>query len=208
MRIGIDFDNTIVCYDDVFYQAALRKNLIPRELARQKHSVRDYLRREGEEEAWIELQGYVYGACMQEAPPFPGVLDFLVRCKENDIGVFIISHKTRGPFRGPDYDFHQAAHVWLESYGFYDPSRIGMTSEQVYFELTKERKLERISEIRCTHFIDDLPEFLLEPNFPAGVSRILFDPNGNHPWNRTLQLVTSWREIEQQLIKTKSRSPR
>lgn len=207
MRIGIDFDNTVVCYDRVFYHAALRKGLIPKELPRQKHSVRDYLRQQGQEEAWIELQGYVYGACMKEAPPFPGVLDFFIRSKENDIEVFIISHKTRHPFRGPNYDFHQASHLWLESYGFYDACRIGMVSKQVYFELTKEGKLERIAQIGCTHFIDDLPEFLLEPGFPKGVCRILFDPNGHHRLNDILQPVSSWQEIEQRLIRTKP-SPR
>ena len=29
MRIGIDFDNTIACYDGVFHQAALERGLIP-----------------------------------------------------------------------------------------------------------------------------------------------------------------------------------
>ncbi len=28
LRIGIDFDNTIVNYDDLFYQAALEKRMI------------------------------------------------------------------------------------------------------------------------------------------------------------------------------------
>ena len=32
MRIGIDFDNTIVSYDELFYQIAQEKKLIPAEL--------------------------------------------------------------------------------------------------------------------------------------------------------------------------------
>jgi len=43
MRIGIDFDNTIACYDGVFHAAALERGLIPSELGRDKNSVRDYL---------------------------------------------------------------------------------------------------------------------------------------------------------------------
>src|SRR6185437_11131914 len=40
MRIGIDFDNTIACYDGVFHAAALERGLIPKDLARDKNSVR------------------------------------------------------------------------------------------------------------------------------------------------------------------------
>ena len=33
MRIGVDFDNTLVCYDGVFHRAALERGLIPSDLA-------------------------------------------------------------------------------------------------------------------------------------------------------------------------------
>jgi len=29
MRIGVDFDNTVICYDKVFHAAAVEKGLIP-----------------------------------------------------------------------------------------------------------------------------------------------------------------------------------
>jgi hypothetical protein len=32
MRIGLDFDNTIACYDGVFHAAALERGLIPEAL--------------------------------------------------------------------------------------------------------------------------------------------------------------------------------
>ena len=216
MLIGMDFDNTIVCYDDVFHRIALEQGLIPPQLPIGKGSVRDYLRQMQREEAWIELQGTVYGSRIEESDPFPGVVEFLARCRQKGMGVCIISHKTRNPFRGPLFDLHQAAHQWLEHHSFFDPSWVGLSRTQVYFELTKEEKLNRIGSSGCTHFIDDLPEFLLEPSFPPQVKRILFDPNGNGSSGQRLRLgdaspqpsgqgrplarATSWEEVGQMIF--------
>jgi hypothetical protein len=196
MLIGVDFDNTIVCYDEVFYQAAVEKGLIPEDVSINKGSVRDYLRASGKEEAWTELQGVVYGVYIQHAPPFTGVTEFFKRCRKHNIRIYIISHKTRYPFLGKTYDLHDAAHKWLEQNGFYDSETTGLNREQVYFELTKKEKIDRIATVGCNYFIDDLPEFLKEPEFPEGVVRILFDPNNHYPVNNNFLRSISWKEIE------------
>lgn len=193
--VGVDFDNTIVCYDRVFHDVAVARRLVPAELPIGKATVRDYLRRRGQEEAWTELQGYVYGSCMRRVAPFPGAVECFRQCRRNGIGVRIISHKTRRPFRGPTYDLHRGAHAWLEEHGFYDPSGIGLDRRDVFFEPTKQAKLVRIAEAGCSCFVDDLPEFLTEPAFPEGVQRILFDPNGQYDGERGLLPCTSWAEI-------------
>ena len=195
MRIGVDFDNTIVCYDEVFHAAALELGLIPEGLPVSKDSVRDCLRSCGREHDWTELQGYVYGPKMRDARPFPGALEFLEECARSGVAVWIISHRTRHPFRGPQYDLHASALQWIEDHGIHAPSRIGMPGDHVCLELTKLEKLERISEIGCTHFIDDLPEFLLEPAFPTAVERILFDPAGHHALETRFRRVASWQEV-------------
>ncbi|MBI2360879.1 MAG: hypothetical protein HYV04_18575 [Deltaproteobacteria bacterium] len=82
MRIGIDFDNTIVCYDQMFHRIALERGLIPASLPATKGHVRDMLRRMGREEEWTEMQGQVYGKRLHEAEPFPGVLEFFTLCRE------------------------------------------------------------------------------------------------------------------------------
>ena len=192
MLIGVDFDNTIVCYDEVFYQAAVKQGLVPKDTPVVKDAVRDYLRHCGKEDLWTELQGYVYGACMADAAPFPGVLDFFARCRQRGVPAYIISHKTRYPFRGRKYDLQQAALEWLKSKG--------LDGDHVFLELTKEAKLKRIAEVGCTHFIDDLPEFLAESAFPSGVDRILFDPNNHHPEARRFHRFTSWQEIRDSLL--------
>jgi hypothetical protein len=195
VRIGVDFDNTIVCYDQVFHRVALERALIPQSLAANKGAIRDHLRRIGREDDWTEIQGYVYGRRMSDAEPFPGVLDFFRRMVARRTPISIISHKTRHPYKGPQYDLHAAALGWLELYGFFDPNHIGLSREDVHFELTLPDKLARIGAAGCTHFIDDLPELLAEPAFPRGVARLLFDPAEVHTRVGGFLRVSSWTDL-------------
>jgi len=201
MVIGIDFDNTIVSYDELFHKSAVDRQLIPAELEPSKRIIRNFLRKCGKEEEWIELQGYAYGEGLREALPFPGVVGFFTRCRSLGLKLYIISHRTRFPFKGPDYDLHQAAHQWLKMHGFYSEGEIGLSTSQVYFELTKEEKLARIPKVGCTYFIDDLLEFLEEPEFPAGVQRVLFDPYDDHPDDSRFLRVISWAKMEELVVR-------
>jgi hypothetical protein len=200
MRIGVDFDNTIVSYDGVFHTIAVTEGLVPADCDRGKDGVRNHLRRAGREDEWTSLQGRVYGARMDVPLPCDGVLAFFQRCREADVPAFVISHKTRHPFLGPRYDLHQAARGWLQRYGFYDQDQLGLGADKIFFELTKEAKLERIATLRCTHFVDDLPEFLAEPRFPENVERILFDPSGQHRGIDDFIRCSSWEEIATLLL--------
>lgn len=192
MRVGVDFDNTIVCYDGVFHRVAVEQKLVPPDLPRTKGAVRDHLRKIDREDDWTKLQGYVYGARMDDAEMFPGALDFFHKCRTWGVPVLIISHKTRTPYLGPHYDLHASAQAWLRHKGFYDAERTGLTPDRVVFELTKEGKLQRIGDMGCAVFLDDLPEFLLEPAFPKGVERVLFDPTGAQAPAPGLTPVASW----------------
>ncbi len=194
-RIGVDFDNTIVCYDRLFHRLALRRGLIPTDLPAIKRAVRDHLRDTGAEDLWTELQGEAYGPALSEATAFPGVEAFFRQCARRRIKTFIVSHKTRHPYRGPAHDLHLAAEDWLDRHGFFEARKIGLPRGRVFLELTKKAKLARIGELRCTHFIDDLPELLAEPSFPAGVDRILFDPERAHARERRFRRAESWTEI-------------
>jgi hypothetical protein len=200
MRIGIDFDNTIVCYDALFHRLALERSLIPDSLAADKQSVRDYLRQHGQEQAWTELQGFAYGTRILEATPFPGVLDFLAACRRVGASVYVVSHKTRHPIRGPQTDLHQAARGWLRIHGFFDRQDLGLPRNRVFFEETTQAKMRRIADERCTHFVDDLAEFLSRPEFPDNVYRVLFDP-----WERSVGKVpfcrvSSWNGLRTELL--------
>jgi len=192
MILGVDFDNTIVCYDHAFYRGALAKGLIPPSLPQTKNEIRNYLRDNGQEEEWIELQGFVYGACMNEAEPFPGVIEFFQKCHNLGIAIYIISHKTRYPYRGMKYDLHTVSFDWITKHELYYLNDAHL-SDTVFLELTKEEKIQRIKIQKCTHFIDDLPEFLSEFAFPSEVHRILFDPHHLHYDADTH--ISSWSDL-------------
>lgn len=193
MILGVDFDNTIASYDRVFYDCALNLGLIPPMKNPSKTDVRNQLRWIGKEDEWIKLQGFVYGKCMQDVVPYPGSVTFFQYCHTHGIPVFIVSHKTRYPYCGECYDLHASATEWIMNQGILrNPDTI---SEGVFFELTKENKIERIRKLGCTHFIDDLPEFLSEPEFPSEVCRILFDPHDLYTDTGTDFRMQSWSEL-------------
>ena len=194
MRVGLDFDNTIVSYDALFHRIALESGLIPEGVPVSKVSVRDHLRKVGREEAWTEMQGTVYGGRMAEAEAFPGVTDFLAWTRNEGIPVSIVSHKTRHPFLGTQYDLHAAARAWIAQ-SLRDEAGPLIPPTDVYFELTKDEKLARIGAIGCTAYVDDLPEILLAPGFPSGTAALLFDPDGHHAEAR-LPRAKDWSAVK------------
>jgi hypothetical protein len=194
MRIGIDFDNTIVNYDLLFHKVALERGLIPAALPQRKLAVRDHLRFAGQEPLWTELQGYVYGRRMSEAAPYPALLDFLEWAKRETHQLYIVSHKTRHPFVGPAYDLHAAARDWI-LHNLVVNADLIIPLDQIFFELTKEDKIERISQLECDIFIDDLPEILRHHGFPHRTQRILFDPDQGHETITDFPHADSWNSV-------------
>lgn len=194
VHIGIDFDNTIVSYDALFHKVAVEQGAVPGETPRNKNAVRDYLRQAGREPVWTEMQGYVYGARMDEAAAYEGVLEFMRWARDAGLRLSIVSHKTRHPFMGPRYDLHAAARGWIEHH-LLAGGRALIDPQRVHFELTKEEKLARVASAGCDWFIDDLPEILQAAAFPATARPLLFDPDGHHTALAALNRMATWREI-------------
>jgi hypothetical protein len=193
--IGLDFDNTIVCYDEVFYKEAMKRELISPSVPALKEKIKETLCLEGKEDQWTELQGYVYGKCMNGARLFPGFIDFLLCARKNNAQCFIISHKTKVPYKGPAFDLHRSALDWLQTNGFF--STFGFSTSDIHFLKSKQLKLQNIAETGCTYFIDDLPEFLSEKDFPPQTTPILFAPESAQRQglsNAVLSFQT-WNEI-------------
>lgn len=197
MHIGLDFDNTIVSYDALFHKVAREGGWVTDAVPVSKVSVRDHLRSIGQEPVWTEMQGYVYGARMDEAAAYPGLHDCLVWAREQGIPVSIVSHKTQYPFLGKQYDLHQAARHWIETH-LTDASGPLVRPDRIYFEITKEAKVKRINDIRCSVYVDDLPEILLATGFPESASRILFDPDGHHA-DQDIFRAKHWSDVRKRL---------
>ena len=208
MRIGIDFDNTIACYDGVFHAAALERGLIPTDLGRDKNSVRDHLNGSSRKDDFTELQGYVYGARMDLVSPYPGFAGFVVAARKAGHDLFIVSHKTRHPILGPKHDMHAAARGFLDDRGLVGSGAAQIAPENVFFELTKDEKVARARTLACEVFIDDLPEILALAGFPDGMRKILFDPEnqfaGGAKGTTTFDRHASWASISVDLIRERS----
>jgi len=193
MRVGFDFDNTLISYDSLFHQVALDNALIPETIPPQKNAVRDYLRQQGQEDDWTRLQGEVYGGRILEAPPYPGMLASLHALAHLNIPMCIVSHKTRTPYLGEAWDLHVAARSWLELHGFHSTDGLGWAEGQVFFELTKEAKVARIVALGCTHYIDDLPEILVM--LPDSIHKILFSPSDGGQTNPKWKVMKAWPDL-------------
>ena len=195
--LGVDFDNTLICYDEVFHRLAVEAGLVdPGSPPRQK-AVREAARRSPEGDvAWQRLQGAAYGPRIQEARPAEGALAFLAWCRAEAIPVHVISHKTRLAAIDPSAtDLREAARLWLEGHGFFDPE-IGLDPGAFHCGATRAEKIALIREQGCTHFIDDLLETFREPGFPRVAQGILYAPGGEAVADPGgLWVVRSWAEF-------------
>ena len=203
VRIGIDFDNTIVTYDHVFLTAARARGLVPSGFSGGKKAVRDRIRLLPDGElCWQKLQGYVYGAGIRAATMIDGVEGFLERCRAEGAEVMIVSHKTEyGHFDPMRVNLRTAALEWMQAQGLFEGSRYGLSPDGVFFEGTRADKLARIASLSCTHFVDDLAEVMDDPQFPPGVARILFaqaeERNSSAP---PYAVCSSWQAIEAEVF--------
>ncbi len=176
MLIGIDFDNTIACYDDGFLAVAKAMALVPPSFQGAKKAVRDHVRQgPGGDMAWQRLQARLYGPDIGQAHLMPGMGRLLERLNEARVPVVIISHKTRSSPLDPNVDLRQAALGWMEANGLFD--HYGLSRDRIYFESTRAKKIDRIKALGCTQFIDDLDEVFDDPSFPQSVQAYLYNPH-------------------------------
>lgn len=201
LRIGLDFDNTIISYDDVFCSMAKRRGLIDPAFVGRKQAVRDAIRLLPDGEiAWQRLQGQVYGKGIADATMVAGFNAFLRRCRSEGCEVMIISHKTEYGHQDPDrINLREAARDWIAAKGLIG-GEYGVAAANVFFESTRAEKLARIAALSCTHFVDDLEEVLNDPAFPPAVNRILLADGPEAKTAACYTVCATWREIEERIF--------
>jgi hypothetical protein len=197
MRIGIDFDNTIVNYEEAFHAAAMERGLVTADLPKTKNSVRDLLNSAGRKDDFTALQGYVYGTRMNLAKVYPGFRELVATASASRNELFIVSHKTRFPLLGPKYDMHEAARVFLAENRLSADNAV--PGQNIFFEETKEQKIDRAAALHLDVFIDDLPEILMMPGLPDRCRRILFAPQGSDA-RGNFEQCRRWDEITELLF--------
>jgi len=201
-RIGIDFDNTLIDYDEVFRTLARERGLVGPEFRGGKEALRRAVRAQPDgEAAWQRLQGSVYGTGIFGAVLFEGADDFLRRARADGHDILVVSHKTEyGHFDPTRVNLRDAALAWMRDKGFFRDDGFGLPVENVRFAATRSEKIDQIARLAFTHFIDDLPEVLDDPEFPAGVSKILFT-NGAREDGMRPGAFAQWRDIADAVLR-------
>jgi len=184
--IGIDLDNTIINYNSAFIRSALQLDFISEDYLRKKLSVSSVispksfiknhlLTLDNGQYKWESLQGVVYGKFIHYAEIFPGVINFLAHCQRRGHTIVVVSHKTEfGHYDKSKTSLRKAALSFLEENNFFVDA-YGIKKKDVYFSNTRQCKVEKIAELKCDYFIDDLLEVFEEPHFPKYTKRILFN---------------------------------
>jgi hypothetical protein len=202
LRIGIDFDNTMACYDQAFAEVAALMGFQSSHEVATKVKVKQIIQNSpGGDLLWQRLQGQVYGKHMLLAKVFAGLHEFICLAKMRGHEVFVVSHKTEfGHFDEEQVSLRGQAVLWLEKNNFFHTNQLSLKKENVFFESTREEKIQRIKNLGCTHFIDDLPEVFAEPKFSNHIQKILFSPSNSFSGDASIKVASSWRNITAQVL--------
>lgn len=177
LRIGLDFDNTLIDYDAAFVAEAERHGAIRPGIATSKRMVKDLVLRDGGgEPVWMRIQGQVYGKGIGDGRLIDGVGRVLETARSRGDSVFIVSHKTQfGHFDESGTDLRRAALCWMRDHGFFDG--FGLREDGVFFEDPLEAKISRIANLNLNAYVDDLAKVLGHPDWPEYTSRIHYSPD-------------------------------
>lgn len=199
---GVDFDNTIISYANIMYQTASKWRFIDPRTEKEKKMIRDQIRDlPNGEIKWQRIQAFVYGKAMDQAELIDGVKLFFMACKEMGIPIFIVSHKTQYASMDEDnVNLREAAMTWMRRNQFFEEDGLGLAPESIFFESTRQEKVQRIKQLKCSHFIDDLEETFLEPSFPGSTEKILFTSLECSFDIKNLRIFSRWSDIKNYLL--------
>ena len=195
MRVGIDIDNTIICYDGVFATVA---RMLGHDIdaGSSKAETKDWFHSREMYDEFTELQGLIYGTYLGHASLYDGFKTFLNQANRIGCTVFIVSHKTRYPLIGDKVDLHEAASIFLSEQGIIKSGSSGFVpSDQLFYETSLDDKIEKISDLQLDYFIDDLSDVIDHDNFPESTHAIHFVPGAGIEFTRAGMRLGSWQNI-------------
>jgi len=191
LRIGVDFDNTLIRYDEVFRGLAVARGWMPAKAAASKDAVKKRLLSEdGHDLRWQALQAQAYGPRISKARAFEGFRAFLDAAILRGDEVFIVSHKSKTSHFDPSVRLRESALKWLKDNrivenGHRDPKLI--PAKRVFFAATRDEKVAAIAKLKLDLFVDDLLEVLEHPRFPKSTARFHF--TGGRAWDEAARLA-------------------
>lgn len=187
MKIAIDLDNTIICYDGAFLPSAIKAGLDVPSGTASKMEIKRLAFEVGGNLLWTKIQAIAYTEEIAKCPGFPHFKSFLTRALNESVEMVIISHKSAAAYNG-NSDLRSPATKWLKDQEINLPC---------YFAETRDEKIGRINVFEPDYVIDDLPAIGIHPNLKQTAGFILFDPNNdNSTWCGPTRAQT-WKEVEE-----------
>jgi hypothetical protein len=192
MRIGFDFDNTIVNYDFVFSQIANELNL--EYLDSPKNAIKNYYEIElGQPDSWKKVQFKVYCELISKIAPCDNFITFLNCLIENKHDFFIVSHKTQNiKINNTNLNLRDPAKKWIEK------NIPIFNKERIFFESSAVAKVRKIKLLRLDFYVDDLLTILNHSQFPLVTKKILF--NSCLLELNDIYVARNWHEVKTYII--------
>jgi hypothetical protein len=192
MRIGFDFDNTIVDYDLVFTQIADQLNL--EYLDSPKNSIKNYYEVElGQPNSWKKIQFTVYCELISKISPSKKFITLLNWLIDNKHDIFIVSHKTQNiKINNTNLNLREPAKKWIEK------NIPIFKKERIFFESSAAAKVRKIKSLSLDFYVDDLLSILNHRQFPVVTKKILF--NSSELKLNNIYIASNWDEVKSYII--------
>ena len=169
MRIGCDLDNTIIDYKDLFYEASIKENLISLNHSREKSTIKKTIHNKSKDK-WKLIQEIVYYQNISRAKIMRNFKKFYLEIAKRKIEFYIISHKTK---KINNKNLRTVAYDWLLNKKFL--KNIVSSNQNLFFESTNRKKIERINSLNLDYFIDDLESVLIDKKLNKNINKIQFN---------------------------------
>ena len=174
-RFGFDLDNTLIDYSVAVQKYCSNEGL---DECKTIDGLRTLLRSSDTTgRLWQLAQGWLYTDGLSYARAGQGAVKLCEFLKNSDIELMIVSHKTT---HTPDFcgqkPLREMATKWINGSELAD---YFLGNEQIYYEATRESKVERIQKLEFNYFVDDLVEVFQEPAYPKAVTSFLLSETGS-----------------------------
>ena len=199
IKLGIDLDNTIICYDKLIYNLARKKfsklNLKNKKIS--KKNIKNEIIKNYGNGQWTKLQGIIYGKEIINSILFDGFYEIIKELRD-DFELFIISHKTKYPAIGKKVNLRDSAKSFLKKNKISFCKNELIKNKNIHFANTKKQKIEIIKNNKIDIFIDDLDEIL--ELLPKDILKIHFSKK-----KAIYKNFSNWKRIKIYLNKQKKK---
>jgi len=195
LSIGIDLDNTIIDYHNLFQTTLEQKTKTKLNRIFSKSNIKEIAKRDYGENFWADIQAKVYGKEIKKAKLMKGFDEFLLYARNKKFKLYIVSHKTNlSQNKEKNYKLIEAANLWLKTNNFFTLK--AFDESDIFFCDSLESKVKKINELDLDFFIDDLKDVIFHKNFPTKTCGILFsntmnDQNIYYNWTEIIKRIKS-----------------